>query len=75
LIWLFVHLMQLVGFQNRVLVFIQWAFHYFTFSRGARLISPLWSRSKPDPGAGEEIHQAPVLEEQHLQPAEPSGKS
>ncbi|MGD0580605.1 MAG: NAD(P)/FAD-dependent oxidoreductase, partial [Bryobacteraceae bacterium] len=28
--WLFVHLMYLVGFQNRLLVFIQWAFQYFT---------------------------------------------
>ncbi|MBI3679944.1 MAG: NAD(P)/FAD-dependent oxidoreductase [Acidobacteria bacterium] len=39
LAWLFIHLMYLVGFQNRVLVFIQWAFHYFTFNRGARLIT------------------------------------
>lgn len=40
LAWLFVHLMYLVGFQNRVLVFVQWAFHYFTCHRGARLIAP-----------------------------------
>ncbi len=39
LAWLFIHLMYIVGFQNRVLVFVQWAFHYFTFNRGARLIS------------------------------------
>ena len=39
LTWLFVHLMYLVGFQNRVLVLVQWAFHYFTHNRGARLIS------------------------------------
>ncbi len=38
LMWLFVHLMYLVGFQNRVLVALQWAFHYFTFNRNARLI-------------------------------------
>ena len=37
--WLFVHLMYLVGFQNRLLVFIQWAFQYFTFNRRARLIT------------------------------------
>ncbi|MDW8353943.1 MAG: NAD(P)/FAD-dependent oxidoreductase [Bryobacterales bacterium] len=37
--WLFVHLLYLVGFQNRLLVLIQWAFHYFTFNRGARLIT------------------------------------
>jgi NADH:ubiquinone reductase (H+-translocating) len=39
LIWLFVHLMYLVQFQSRLLVFIQWGFQYLTFSRGARLIT------------------------------------
>jgi NADH dehydrogenase len=39
LIWLFIHLMYIVEFQNRVMVFIQWGFQYLTFSRGARLIT------------------------------------
>jgi NADH dehydrogenase len=39
LIWLFIHLMYIVQFQNRVIVFIQWGFQYLTFSRGARLIT------------------------------------
>src|SRR5438874_2487347 len=39
LIWLFIHLMYIVEFQSRVLVFIQWGFEYVTFSRGARLIT------------------------------------
>jgi len=39
LVWLFVHLMYLVQFQNRVIVFVQWGFQYITFSRGARLIT------------------------------------
>lgn len=39
LLWLFVHLMYLVSFQNRLLVFIRWAYDYFTYSRGARLIT------------------------------------
>jgi len=39
LAWLFVHLMYLVGFQNRLVVFIRWAFNYFTYNRGARLIT------------------------------------
>ncbi len=39
LAWLFIHLMYLVGFQNRVIVFIRWAFNYFTYNRGARLIT------------------------------------
>jgi NADH dehydrogenase len=38
-VWLFIHLMYIVEFQNRVLVFIQWGFEYLTFSRGARLIT------------------------------------
>jgi NADH:ubiquinone reductase (H+-translocating) len=39
LVWLLIHLMYLVEFQSRVLVFIQWGFQYLTFSRGARLIT------------------------------------
>ena len=39
LVWLFIHLMYIVQFQNRILVFIQWGFLYLTFSRGARLIT------------------------------------
>lgn len=39
LTWLFVHLLYLVGFENRVLVAVQWAFNYFTFNRSARLIA------------------------------------
>jgi len=40
LLWLFIHIMYLVEFENRVLVFVQWAFSYFTRKRGARLITP-----------------------------------
>jgi NADH dehydrogenase len=39
LTWLFVHLIYIVEFQSRVLVFVQWGFEYLTFSRGARLIT------------------------------------
>lgn len=38
LAWVFVHLMQLVGFRNRLLVFVNWVHSYFTYDRGARLI-------------------------------------
>jgi NADH dehydrogenase len=38
--WLVVHLWYLIGFQNRLLVFIRWAFSFLTRGRGARLISP-----------------------------------
>ncbi len=39
LVWLFVHLMYIVEFRSRVLVFIQWGFEYLTFSRAAMLIT------------------------------------
>ena len=39
LTWSFVHIFFLIGFRNRVLVLIQWAWSYFTFGRGARLIT------------------------------------
>jgi NADH dehydrogenase len=39
LVWLFIHLIYIVEFQSRVLVFVQWGFQYLTFSRGARLIT------------------------------------
>lgn len=59
LIWLFVHLMYIVEFQSRILVFVQWGFEYLTFSRGARLITGTAatdSLTKPDtlgnPGDG-----------------------
>jgi NADH dehydrogenase len=39
LIWLFVHISFLIGFDNKILVLIQWAWYYFTRKRGARLIT------------------------------------
>ncbi len=38
ILWIFVHLLFLVGAENRILVAIQWGFNYFTFGRSARLI-------------------------------------
>jgi NADH dehydrogenase len=37
--WLVVHLWYLIGFQNRLLVFIRWSFSFFTRGRGTRIIS------------------------------------
>ncbi len=37
--WLFIHIMYLIGFRNRVVVLIQWAWAFFTFGRSARLIT------------------------------------
>ena len=39
LAWLLVHIIFLVGFRNRLLVLIQWAWAYLTFDKGARLIT------------------------------------
>lgn len=45
--WLFIHIFFLIGFRNRLLVLVQWAWSYLTFDRGARLIYTL----DPIPGA------------------------
>ena len=38
LVWLFVHVMALVGFRNRVAVLLEWAYAYLTYQRSARII-------------------------------------
>lgn len=39
LLWLVIHIYYLIGFEDRLLVMIQWAWSYLTFQRGARLIT------------------------------------
>lgn len=39
LMWLFIHLLFLVGFRNKIAVFLQWTYSYFTWRRGARIIT------------------------------------
>jgi NADH dehydrogenase len=53
LAWLFVHIFFLIGFRNRILVLIQWAWSYLTYERGARLITgdqslPSWQSKHPE---------------------------
>jgi len=61
--WLFVHILFLIGFRNRILVFIQWAWSYVTYERGARLITgstylPGWTESgQADAQAGNPMAQ------------------
>ncbi len=38
LAWLFVHIFYLIGFQNKVFVFVRWMYSYITFNKGSRLI-------------------------------------
>ena len=45
-LWLFVHIMYLVGFRNRLSVLMQWGYAYFTYQRGVRLITDV-ERYKP----------------------------
>jgi NADH:ubiquinone reductase (H+-translocating) len=39
LLWIFIHIMYLSGFRNRLVVFIQWAWSFFSWQRAARLIT------------------------------------
>ncbi len=46
LAWLFVHVVFLVSFRNKLIVLMSWAYSYFTFGRGARLITGVkWSKT------------------------------
>ncbi|HEY7976199.1 MAG TPA: NAD(P)/FAD-dependent oxidoreductase [Ktedonobacterales bacterium] len=40
-LWLGVHILYLIGFRNRLLVMVQWAWAYFTYEHGARIITPI----------------------------------
>jgi NADH dehydrogenase len=58
LVWMAVHIFYLIGFQNRVLVMLQWAWVYLTHQRRARLIVPAHQPvaqpvSQPDAGAAD----------------------
>jgi NADH dehydrogenase len=39
LAWLFLHIVMLIGFRNRIVVLLQWAGAYMTFQRSVRLIT------------------------------------
>jgi NADH:ubiquinone reductase (H+-translocating) len=45
LFWLFLHILKLVGFRNRAVVLVQWAYNYIALQRGVRLIT---GRKRPD---------------------------
>lgn len=44
-LWLTIHIMYLIGFRNRATVLIEWAYAYFTYQRGVRLITSGEGRS------------------------------
>ncbi|MFZ4102219.1 MAG: hypothetical protein ACOYKR_09695 [Sphingobacterium thalpophilum] len=43
-VWMFVHLMSLAGFRNKVVTFVNWVWSYFSYDRGTRLIIRKFSR-------------------------------
>jgi NADH dehydrogenase len=60
LAWLFIHIFFLIGFRNRVIVLIQWAWSYFTYERGVRLITG----DSPLPGWAELLKEEGLPENQ-----------
>ena len=50
-VWLFVHLIFLVGFRNRLAVLLQWTYSYFAYKRGARIVTGLSHGSDRGPAS------------------------
>lgn len=44
--WMFVHLMTLVGFRNKIIVFVNWLWSYFSYDRGTRLIIRTFAKDR-----------------------------
>jgi len=70
LTWLFVHILFLIGFRNRMLVLIQWAWSYIAYARGSRLITgstslPGWNDETPVSAA-----RSPLAEENRSKAAD-----
>ena len=59
-IWLFIHIAYLAGFRNRLIVLVEWAWEYFTYQRGVRLI------------LGREQPLVPAARSMRASPADPS---
>jgi NADH dehydrogenase len=49
LFWLFAHIYFLIGFRNRLMVMVDWAWAYFTYARGARIVAEPASSPAPPP--------------------------
>ena len=53
MMWLFIHVLSLVEFENRLLVMTQWAWNYIFRNRSARLITGVGRKSSTQPNSGE----------------------
>ncbi|HEY1585379.1 MAG TPA: NAD(P)/FAD-dependent oxidoreductase [Polyangia bacterium] len=60
LAWLFIHIVFLIGFRNRILVIVEWAWQYITFRRGSRLIT---GPPVAHPKAHTEVSNSPARED------------
>ncbi|NVK29168.1 MAG: NAD(P)/FAD-dependent oxidoreductase [Flavobacteriia bacterium] len=54
LVWMFVHLMELVGFRNRIVALVNWSSSYFSYDKGIRLIVRPFSKVKDE--VVEDVH-------------------
>ncbi len=78
LAWFTIHVFFLIGFRNRFLVIFQWAWSYFTFDRGSRLIhgmvtpkradAPSMPMSQRSPATTQESETAPIPQESEAAP-------
>jgi len=73
--WIFVHVLFLVGFRNRIAVLLEWAWAYVTWQRGARLITgPLgWDLTPPHEPLGEAHSREPPEREDAIAVTRESG--
>lgn len=62
LTWLFIHLMYLIEFDNRLLVLVEWAYNYVTRNRGARLITGTWEPTSAPDSARSPVHSTSSVE-------------
>jgi NADH dehydrogenase len=60
LAWLFVHLVQLIEFENKVLVLIQWGWYYFSRNRAARLITGEAAQFEEQAGGEQNTSRTPI---------------
>jgi NADH dehydrogenase len=51
LVWLFAHIYFLIGFRNRIMVMIDWAWAYVSFQRYARVVNDAWKGGAATPAA------------------------
>lgn len=69
LLWLGIHIVKLIGFRNRLVVLINWAWDYFFYERAVRLILPLGEATRR-----QALHSGPVEDDLIERAADPHGR-